>query len=161
MVRIAKTSPRASGPHGLHTDAGASHFYVHAPRSLSFPHSLSSRSDMPKHTFISRGLAVAVAAGLLCGVGAARAAVDTDADWQARKSASGVIFSESFEYNTKADLVNAALGVTDNPPANGVDVESAIKLAGSHSLKLITNGEAGANGGSWAQNYNGRDGTQF
>ena len=116
---------------------------------------------MPKHTFLSRGLAVAAAAALLCGAGAARAAVDSDADWQARKSASGVIFSESFDYNTKQELIDAALGVTDNAPANGVDVDSTIKLAGSHSLKLITNGAAGANGGSWAQNYNGRDGTQF
>jgi hypothetical protein len=115
---------------------------------------------MLKHTFFSRGLAFAAAAWLLCASGAARA-VDTDADWAARKSAAGVIYSESFEYNSKAELVDAALGVTDNPPANGVDIDSTIKLAGSKSLKLITNGAAGANGGSWAQYYNGKDSTQF
>jgi hypothetical protein len=116
---------------------------------------------MPKHTFLSRGLALATAAGLLCAVGAARAAVDTETDWQARKSAAGVVYSESFEYGSKADLLAAALGYTNKPPANEIDVDSAINLAGSKSLKLITYGAAGANGGSWAQYYNGKDGTQF
>lgn len=116
---------------------------------------------MPKHTFLSRGLAVAVAAGLLCGVGAARAAVDTEADWQARKAAAGVIFSESFEYNSQSELIAAALGVTSNGTANEINVDSAIKLAGSKSLRITTHGAAGANGGSWAQYYNGKDSTQF
>jgi hypothetical protein len=115
---------------------------------------------MLKHTFFSRGLTFAAAAWLLCGSGVARA-VDTDADWAARKSAAGVIYSESFEYNSKAELVNAALNVTDKPPANSIDVDSTIKLAGAKSLKLITNAEAGANGGSWAQYYNGKDSTQY
>ena len=83
MVRIAKTSPRASGPLGLHSDAGASHCEVRAPRSLSFTHSLNSRSDMSKYTILSRGFTLATAAALLCVASAASAAVDTEADWQA------------------------------------------------------------------------------
>jgi hypothetical protein len=115
---------------------------------------------MPKHTFFSRGLAFAAAACLLCASGAARA-VDSDADFAARKSAAGVVYSESFEYNSKTELMDAALGYTNKPPANEIDVDSAIKLAGSKSLKLITHAEAGGNGGSWAQYYNGRDSTEF
>ena len=114
---------------------------------------------MPKHTFLSRGLALATAAGLLCGVGAARAAVDTEADWQARKSAAGVFYSESFDYATKADLINAAVGVTNNLPGNEIDLDGAIKLSGGKSLKIITHGAAAANGGSWAQWYDGKTGS--
>ena len=71
MVRIAKTSPRASGPLGLHSDAGASHCEVRASRSLSFTHSLNSRSDMSKYTILSRGFTLAAAAALLCVASAA------------------------------------------------------------------------------------------
>ena len=66
MVRNEKTSPRASGPLGLHSDAGASHCEVRASRSLSFTHSLNSRSDMSKYTILSRGFTLATAAALLC-----------------------------------------------------------------------------------------------
>lgn len=119
---------------------------------------------MPMHTFLYRlyrGFALVTAAGLLCAASAASAAVDTEADWQQRKSAAGVIFSENFEYGTKAELLDAALGYTNNPPQNEIDVDSAIKLSGSKSLKLITYGAAAGNGGSWAQYYNGKDATSF
>jgi hypothetical protein len=116
---------------------------------------------MPKHPVLSRGLTLATAATLMYAAGTASAAVDTEADWQQRKSSAGVLYSESFEFGSKSELLDAALGYTDNPPANSVDVDSTIKLAGSKSLKLTTNGAAGANGGSWAQHYNGTDTTQF
>lgn len=114
---------------------------------------------MPKHTFLSRGFMLAATAGLLCAAGTAGAAVDTEADWQARKSAAGVFYSESFDYATKSELINAAVGVTNNPPANEIDLDSSIKLSGGKSLKIITHGAAGANGGSWAQWYDGKTGS--
>jgi hypothetical protein len=116
---------------------------------------------MLKHLVPSPGLTFVTAATLLCAAGAVCAAVDTEADWQERKSAAGVVYAESFEFGSKSELLAAALGYTDNPPANSIDVDSTVQLAGSKSLKLITNGAAGANGGSWAQYYNGRDATLF
>src|SRR5688500_18161894 len=164
MVRIAKTNPRASGPLGLHFDANASHPDVRAPRSLSFTHSLSSRSDRPKHTLLSRGFSLAAAAGLLCAAGAARA-VDIEADWQARKSESGVFYSQSFDFADKAQLLDAAVGptsggYTDKPPANEIALDSAIKLSGGKSLKIITHTSSGGNGGSWSDFYDDADGSK-
>jgi hypothetical protein len=142
---------------------GASHLHVRAPRSLSFTHCLSNRSDMPKHTILSRGFALAITAGLLC-AGAASAAVDTEADWQARKSASGVFYSQSFDFASKAELLDAAVGATgggytSSPPQNEIDLDSTIKLSGGKSLKIITHGASSANGGSWADWYDGKDGS--
>ncbi len=120
---------------------------------------------MPKHSFLSRGLALAVtAAGLLCAAGAARA-VDIEADWQQRKSAAGVFYSQSFDFTNKDQLLDAAVGpvsggYTEKLPANEIDLDSAIKLSGGKSLKIITHGAAGGNGGSWADFYDGADGSK-
>lgn len=120
---------------------------------------------MPKHTILllSRDFALAIAAGLLF-AGAAHAAVDTEADWQARKSASGVFYAQSFDFASKAELLDAAVGATsggytNNPPANEIDLDSTIKLSGGKSLKIITHGAATGNGGSWADWYDGKDGS--
>lgn len=113
---------------------------------------------MPKHTFLPRSLVLAAAA-LLCTAGAARAAVDTEADWQQRKSAAGVFYSQSFDFANKDELIDAAAGVTNNLPGNEIDLDSAIKLSGGKSLKVITHGAASGNGGSWAGWYDGKDGS--
>lgn len=131
--------------------------------ALSFTYFLSNRSDMPKHTFLPRSLVLAAAA-LLCTAGAARAAVDTEADWQQRKSAAGVFYSQSFDFANKSELLDAAVGstgggYTDNPPGNEIDLDSAIKLSGGKSLKIITHGAASGNGGSWSDFYDGKDGS--
>jgi hypothetical protein len=119
---------------------------------------------MPKHTFLSRGFSLAAAAGLLCAAGAARA-VDIEADWQARKSESGVFYSQSFDFADKAQLLDAAVGptsggYTDKPPANEIALDSAIKLSGGKSLKIITHTSSGGNGGSWSDFYDDADGSK-
>ena len=112
---------------------------------------------MPYPTFSSRGLALATAVGLLCAAGAA-SAVDTEADWQQRKSASGVFYSNSFDYANKAELLATGAGNTNKPPANEIDLDTTIKLSGGKSLKIITYTGSGGNGGSWADWYDGQDG---
>lgn len=87
--------------------------------------------------------------------------VSVNDSWNQRRSAAGVVYAESFEFADKAELMDAALGYTNKPPANEIDLENNIRLSGSHALKLITYGAAGGNGGSWANYYNGRDGTNF
>jgi hypothetical protein len=112
---------------------------------------------MPKHKFVSH-FALTAAAGLLCAAGAAHA-VDIEADWQARKSAGGVFYSQSFDFASKSELINAAAGVTNNLPGNEIDLDSTIKLSGGKALKIITHGAASGNGGSWADWYDGKDGS--
>lgn len=113
---------------------------------------------MFKHTLFSRGFALAAATGLLCAASAASAAVDPDADWQARKSAAGVFYTQSFEFANKDELLNTGAGNTNKPPANEIDLDTTTKLSGSKALKIITYSGSGGNGGSWSDWYDGESG---